>query len=668
MSTSVKVYFASRSGEPDDVRRFTLDPPLDYAVLAAKVQALFGVTAPGFTWTDEDGDTITIGHTDDLVEAARSSSGTLKIRVTGSTVALDGDGASDGWERVESSSSPTPTTTTPPAAPEVSAPEEPTATAAPPVEDSVNRVTQPAVEPVPVTAPTEPEALVPSVTDPVEVEVTEPASAAPAPTTGADEPVAEKKVVHPRVQCDVTGMFPIEGNRWHKIGADYDLCDEAFQALHVSQKENFELIRSPGALPLPYTLTVEESAAASASAEAESDLPSHPHVTCDVCNMVPIRGNRWHLTGHNYDLCQADYDKLTTEQQQRFVCMATPVDRSRCLDGYPIRISNCEDAAREGARLMQTVVMALQNNYTIEINLVPRDEAATPRGGPVQAEVPIRVDVNDDNATVTVGPDNTTPGSDVAAAMAAAVQNVVAAVTANATASASAHACGGGDKPCCGGAPRDKAHSEKKEEEGACHNRWKRAHRHRMSHGGRCGNTLRSDVPAGDVLPDAPLSIGQSGEGVRQLQTALFRLGLLGVGGPGGVGHRWHGFFGPRTAGALRAFQTDNGLTECDGVYNEDTRTALLRVLSTSETVPSDTPQVDASAPPASEQLQDLPAVPVPTAPEVPVSEPEPVAHPKWREHLHTLRMMGFDNADLLIPMLDRHNGNCEAVVAELLD
>ena len=43
---------------------------------------------------------------------------------------------------------------------------------------------------------------------------------------------------------------------------------------------------------------------------------SHPEVGCDVCGMSPLIGNRYHKIGHNYDLCEADFNKLSTGEQQ----------------------------------------------------------------------------------------------------------------------------------------------------------------------------------------------------------------------------------------------------------------------------------------------------------------------------------------------------------------
>jgi len=47
----------------------------------------------------------------------------------------------------------------------------------------------------------------------------------------------------------------------------------------------------------------------------------HEGVTCDVSGMSPIVGNRWKKIDANYDLCEAEYLKLSTEEQASFVCL-----------------------------------------------------------------------------------------------------------------------------------------------------------------------------------------------------------------------------------------------------------------------------------------------------------------------------------------------------------
>lgn len=55
--------------------------------------------------------------------------------------------------------------------------------------------------------------------------------------------------IHWGVECDASGMNPIVGNRYHKTGQNYDLCESEFQKLDDKQKKAFELIRFPGSPP-----------------------------------------------------------------------------------------------------------------------------------------------------------------------------------------------------------------------------------------------------------------------------------------------------------------------------------------------------------------------------------------------------------------------------------
>jgi len=53
----------------------------------------------------------------------------------------------------------------------------------------------------------------------------------------------------------------------------------------------------------------------------ESGSAVHHGVTCDVCEMCPIVGKRYKKRGENYDLCEAEFGKLSPEDKQNFVCI-----------------------------------------------------------------------------------------------------------------------------------------------------------------------------------------------------------------------------------------------------------------------------------------------------------------------------------------------------------
>jgi hypothetical protein len=50
----------------------------------------------------------------------------------------------------------------------------------------------------------------------------------------------------------------------------------------------------------------------------------HPGVECDRSGMKPIVGMRYHLRGHNYDLCQAEYDKLSAGEKGLYEAITPP--------------------------------------------------------------------------------------------------------------------------------------------------------------------------------------------------------------------------------------------------------------------------------------------------------------------------------------------------------
>jgi len=54
------------------------------------------------------------------------------------------------------------------------------------------------------------------------------------------------------------------------------------------------------------------------------DVGVHPGVTCDKSGMCPIVGPRFNLKGHNYDLCEAEYNLLDAAEQAKFVRIDPP--------------------------------------------------------------------------------------------------------------------------------------------------------------------------------------------------------------------------------------------------------------------------------------------------------------------------------------------------------
>jgi len=55
----------------------------------------------------------------------------------------------------------------------------------------------------------------------------------------------EQQVVHFGVSCDATGQSPIVGPRFHKIGANYDLCKAAFEALPADEQKLYTRLDVP---------------------------------------------------------------------------------------------------------------------------------------------------------------------------------------------------------------------------------------------------------------------------------------------------------------------------------------------------------------------------------------------------------------------------------------
>merc|ERR550537_905788 len=71
----------------------------------------------------------------------------------------------------------------------------------------------------------------------------------------------------------------------------------------------------------------------------------HPGVECDRSGMCPIIGMRYNLKGHNYDLCQSEYDKLNAEEKANYIAIPPPVLPKSNNNNHPFQFANAAAAA-----------------------------------------------------------------------------------------------------------------------------------------------------------------------------------------------------------------------------------------------------------------------------------------------------------------------------------
>ena len=72
-----------------------------------------------------------------------------------------------------------------------------------------------------------------------------------------------------------------------------------------------------------------DAAAEAASEAAVVPLGEHADMACDRSGVCPIVGNRYHLKGDDYDLCQAEYDKLDDDERALYECIPPPRNSAR---------------------------------------------------------------------------------------------------------------------------------------------------------------------------------------------------------------------------------------------------------------------------------------------------------------------------------------------------
>lgn len=68
-----------------------------------------------------------------------------------------------------------------------------------------------------------------------------------------------------------------------------------------------------------------QSSSQTADAEDPHQFGIHPGVECDKSGQCPIRGIRYNLKGHDYDLCQVEFDKLSSTEKLLYTPIPPPV-------------------------------------------------------------------------------------------------------------------------------------------------------------------------------------------------------------------------------------------------------------------------------------------------------------------------------------------------------
>ena len=86
--------------------------------------------------------------------------------------------------------------------------------------------------------------------------------------------------------------------------------------------------------------------------DADAAAKGHPGVSCDRSGMEPIVGIRYNLIGQNYDLCEAEFEKLSAELKPLYRAIH-PGQRScwRLRDGKRVEWISTEEARQTAERL-----------------------------------------------------------------------------------------------------------------------------------------------------------------------------------------------------------------------------------------------------------------------------------------------------------------------------
>jgi hypothetical protein len=134
----------------------------------------------------------------------------------------------------------------------------------------------------------------------------------------------------------------------------------------------------PGYVPSPVPATpLGDRAAAKAAMFAKAGEQAaargvpHPGVQCDASGQMPIKGWRFHLTGDDHDLCEAEWLKLSPSDQARFEKIAPGNLPKAVRAKAKERAAEQHDAAvAKGARLRENGFVA-HNATAVKAPIVP---------------------------------------------------------------------------------------------------------------------------------------------------------------------------------------------------------------------------------------------------------------------------------------------------------
>jgi len=226
----------------DDLRRHTVDAQTTLAQLEQLVRAAYDIpeaAALQMRYLDEDGDLISLAHDDDLREAFLpvASSGTLRIHLSATEApAVEQKAAKKPKFAEAEMEAPPAHTTTLQALRSLAKSLD--------LDDVPDAWLEKHAEMLTRTAPFARQFLSGG-TPASPCDVFKHVFKAQQQQQQQHDGQPAQDAVHWGVTCDVSGMSPIVGVRFHKRGSDYDLCESEFLKLSPAEQEAFERIEAP---------------------------------------------------------------------------------------------------------------------------------------------------------------------------------------------------------------------------------------------------------------------------------------------------------------------------------------------------------------------------------------------------------------------------------------
>jgi len=197
-------------------------------------------------------------------------------------------------------------------------------------------------------------------------------------TVSSEADWAEALCVAEAVQCRV---FKLQAHPGTSARRQACLLAQQ-QGQGAPSSSNRALLLAPPARIAPASNSASKTACPPFLSSSSTSLAVHPGITCDKSGMSPIVGPRFHVLGNDYDVCQAEFDKLPETERLLFVKIDRPGHSPvPCLPPREGGVASLDKAAAKVAQSAAAAAAAV-DDHVDELSTAGATAGAHAQHGP----------------------------------------------------------------------------------------------------------------------------------------------------------------------------------------------------------------------------------------------------------------------------------------------